>query len=231
MACGPASTDVDSLWGRPPIMSDKNQSLAVAVFVSGRGSNLKALLDAKASGRLDRTRFVLVFSDADSPPAFAHARAHGVPACHVSPKGFRSKKDYEKAVLDLLTEAGAEWIVLAGYMRIIGPTLLDAFPHRIINIHPSLLPAFPGLHAQRQALQSGVEVTGCTVHFVDSGTDTGPIILQRRVACRPDDTEETLAARILDHEHQALPDVLEWISQGRVRLEGRKVHIEGESSL
>ncbi|MBI3737104.1 phosphoribosylglycinamide formyltransferase [Candidatus Sumerlaeota bacterium] len=207
------------------VLSQSQSELRVAVLVSGRGSNLKALIEAKAAGKLARVRFAAVFSDVENPPAFDHAAKHGVPTLHLNPKKFASKKDYETAAVALLRGAGAEWIVLAGYMRIVGPTLLDAFPNRVINIHPALLPSFPGLHAQKQAVDYGVKLSGCTVHFVDSGMDTGPIILQKTVPCYADDTEETLAARILEQEHKALPEALELISQGVVRVEGRKVII------
>lgn len=206
-------------------MAPPNSPLHVAVFVSGRGSNLKALLEAKAAGRLKRVEFALVFSDRDAPPAFEHARAHGVEVCHHAPRAFATKLDYEAAVLEELQRRGVEFIVLAGYMRIVGPTLLEAFSEKMINIHPSLLPAFPGLHAQRQAVEYGVKVSGCTVHFVDGGVDSGPVILQRTVEARADDSEETLSARILEQEHRALPDALEWISEGRVRVDGRRVFV------
>lgn len=206
-------------------MSANPQPINVAVFVSGRGSNLKALLDAKAAGRLPRVNFALVFSDKEHPPAFDHARAHGITARSLRPKSFGSKQEYEAAAVALMREAGVDWIVLAGYMRLVGPTLLEAFPMRIVNIHPALLPSFPGLHAQRQAIDCGVKISGCTVHFVDAGMDTGPIIMQRAVECRAEDTEETLSARILAEEHKAFPDALELISEGRVRVDGRIVKI------
>lgn len=209
------------------------EHINVAVFVSGRGSNLKALLDAKAAGRLARVRFAAVFSDVENPPAFGHARAHGVPVLHISPKifGKGNKADYERAVLDVLAPMKIDYLVLAGYMRIVGATLLDAFPNRIVNIHPSLLPAFPGLHAQRQAVEHGVKLSGCTVHFVDSGVDSGPIILQRAVPVYANDDEASLSARILEQEHQALPLALEWISEGRILVRNRHVLVEGESRL
>lgn len=199
------------------------ETLQVGVFVSGRGSNLKALLEAKAAGGLDQVRFALVFSDKDSPLAFDHAHAHEVGVYHVNPKAFKKKADYEAAVLEKLEGAGVNFIVLAGYMRIVGPTLLEAYEGRMINIHPSLLPAFPGLHAQKQALDNGAKESGCTVHFVDAGVDSGPIILQRAVPCLPDDSEDTLSARILKQEHQALPEALRLISEGLVTTEGRTV--------
>jgi phosphoribosylglycinamide formyltransferase 1 len=210
---------------RPPMTPDSSR-LRTAVFVSGRGSNLQALLEARAGGRLTRVEFVLVFSDADAPKAFDHARAHGVDVFHLSPRAFDSKGEYEAAVLEELRRREIDFIVLAGYMRIVGPTLLGAYEHRMINIHPSLLPAFAGLHAQAQALEYGVKVSGCTVHFVDGGMDSGPVILQRAVEVRPDDTEASLSARILAEEHRALPQALEWISEGRVRVEGRRVCVD-----
>lgn len=206
-------------------MTPRPSPLRTAVFASGRGSNLKALLDARAAGRLGNVEFTLVFSDEEAPPAFDHARAQGIEVFHRSPRAFDSKRDFEESVLEKLRQREVEFIVLAGYMRIVGPTLLEAFAHRMINIHPSLLPAFPGLHAQRQAVDYGVKVSGCTVHFVDSGMDSGPVILQRTVEVLAGDTEDTLSARILREEHQALPDALELIAEGRVRVEGRIVHI------
>lgn len=200
--------------------------LRVAVFASGRGSNLKALLEAKAAGRLARVEFVVVFSDFENPGAFAHALEHDVSILHINPKAYKTKREFEESVAKRLKDHGVNFIVLAGYMRIVGAALLEAFAHRIINIHPSLLPSFPGLHAQKQAADYGVKVSGCTVHFVDSGMDTGPIILQRTVECFDNDTEETLGARILKEEHKALPDALELVSEGRVRIEGRKVSIQ-----
>lgn len=205
--------------------SNPDERLRVAVFASGRGSNLKALLEAKAAGRLTRVDFALVFSDFESPGAFAHALGHDISVLHVNPKAFRSKREFEEAIIKRLKSDGVNFIVLAGYMRIVGTALLEAFPQRIINIHPSLLPSFPGLHAQKQAVEYGVKVSGCTVHFVDSGMDTGPIILQRSVECFADDTEESLGERILKEEHQALPDALELVSEKRIRMEGRKVFV------
>ncbi len=199
------------------------QLMNIAVFVSGRGSNLKALLDAKASGGLAQVHFAVVFSDVARPPAFKHAEAHGVPTLHLLPKMFPTKADYEHAVIEAVQKMGAGWIVLAGYMRIVGKALLEAFPNRIINIHPSLLPAFPGLHAQKQAVDHGVKVSGCTVHFVDEGMDTGPIILQKTVPCFGDDTEDSLSARILEQEHLALPEALALLSRQKMEIVGRKV--------
>jgi phosphoribosylglycinamide formyltransferase-1 len=206
-------------------MPDSTPPLSVAVFVSGRGSNLKALLDAHAAGRLPRVRFVAVFSDVADPPAFQHAAARGAPTFHRSPSAHPNKRIYEADVLRDLRSVGADFIVLAGYMRIVGPTLLDAFPGRIVNVHPSLLPAFPGLDAQKQAIECGAKVSGCTVHFVDAGVDTGPIIVQRALEVEVGETADSLAARILALEHEALPEALRLISEGRVEVEGRRVRI------
>lgn len=204
------------------------KKMRVAVFVSGRGSNLRALLDAQAGGRLSRVEFVLVFADKIDPLAFNHAREFGIDTASLKPKAFGSKSEYESALLELLKAADVEFIVLAGYMRIVGETLLGAYPNRMINIHPSLLPAFPGLESQRQALEYGAKVSGCTVHFVDSGVDSGPIILQETVAVLPDDDDSALSARILAEEHRALPEVLEAISEQRVEVEGRRVTIRAK---
>ena len=207
-------------------MSEKK--LRVAVFVSGRGSNLRALLDAQASGRLKGAEFVLVFSDKSDPAAFDHAREFGITTASLVPKTFTSKADYEAALLKILKSANVEFLVLAAYMRLVGKTLLGAYPARIINIHPSLLPSFPGLDAQKQALEYGVKVSGCTVHFVDSGVDSGPIIVQKSVEVLAEDDEATLSARILEQEHVALPEAVEAISEGRVQVTGRCVTV-GES--
>lgn len=203
--------------------------MRVAVFVSGRGSNLQALLEAKKQGRLKKVEFVLVLSDNPSARALDIAREYGVETAVVDPKPFKKNREaYDKAVLDILIEKKVEFIALAGFMRILSRVLLEAYPNKIINIHPALLPSFPGLHAQKQAVDYGVKVSGCTVHFVDSGVDTGPIILQAVVPVLDDDDEDTLAERILRFEHQIYPRALELISEGKVRLQGRRVFIEDD---
>ncbi len=196
----------------------------LAVIGSGRGSNFQSLLDAVRAGRLD-ARIVCVLSDNADAYILDRARAAGVPAFAVDCAPFRTKLEGagEHRVLELLRAHGADTIALAGFMRIVKPGLLRAYPGRIVNIHPSLLPAFPGLLAWKQALDYGAKVAGCTVHFVDEGMDTGPIIIQRAVPVLDDDTPETLHARIQVEEHIAYPLALQWLADGRLRIEGRRV--------
>jgi phosphoribosylglycinamide formyltransferase 1 len=197
--------------------------MRLAVFASGRGSNFEALLEASRAGRLPQAEFAALVSDKPDAKALDVAREHGVEAIHVSPKSFENRDAYEQEVLRRLRELRVEGVCLAGYMRLVGKTILQAFPNRILNIHPALLPAFPGTHAHRDALAYGVKVSGCTVHFVDEGMDTGAIILQRAVEVLDDDTEETLAARILVQEHQAYPEAVDLFTRGVLRVEGRRV--------
>lgn len=192
-----------------------------AVFISGRGTNLSALLDAYQQDRL-RAKPVLVISNRAQAPGLDTARSHGVRAETVS---WKDAAEGERRALDLLNEMGADFIVLAGFMRVVSPRLIDAFPHRIINIHPSLLPSFPGLHAQEQAVEYGVRISGCTTHFVNAGVDTGPVILQRSVAVNSDDTEDTLSARILVEEHRLIVETVNLLAEDRLTVEGRKVKI------
>ncbi len=198
----------------------------VAVFASGSGSNFQAIVDAVAAGKLDVSVELLV---CDKPQAKVVERAEraGVPAFVFRPKDYASREEYEADILRRLEENRIDLIVLAGYMRLITEVLLVPYEGRIINIHPSLLPSFPGKSGIADALGYGVKVTGVTVHFVDGGMDTGPIITQAAVPVHDDDTEETLAARIHRVEHALLPEVIGWIREGRIRLNGRKVRIEG----
>ena len=199
----------------------------LAVFASGRGSNLEALLKAKDEGRLRNVNFRLVFSDNPEARAINIARQHGIDTAVIEPKPFKKNREaYDTAILQVLQEHSIELICLAGYMRIVSKILLDAYQNRIINIHPALLPSFPGLHGQKQALDYGVKVSGCTVHFVDSGVDTGPIILQAVVPVLDTDDEDTLSERILHYEHQMYPRALEIVSEGKARIVGRKVYID-----
>jgi len=197
--------------------------MRLAVFASGRGSNFRALLEASRAGRLPQAEFVVLVSDKPDAKALDIAREYGVKALHVSPKNFESRDAYEQEILRCLRELKVEGICLAGYMRLVGKTILRAFPNRILNIHPALLPSFPGTHGHRDTLAYGVKVSGCTVHFVDEGVDTGPIIVQRSVEVLDDDTEETLAARILIQEHQAYPEAVDLLTRGLLDVEGRKV--------
>lgn len=192
--------------------------IALGVLVSGSGTNLQAILGAIRARTLD-ARVAVVVSNVAEATALDRARSAGAPAVVVDHKRFADRTAFDAAVVQQLREHGVELVVLAGFMRLLTPVLLDAFPMRIVNVHPALLPAFPGIHGARQALAYGVRVAGCTVHFVDRGTDTGPIIAQAAVPVLEDDDEAALAARILEKEHELLPRVLQWMAEGRVSVE------------
>jgi phosphoribosylglycinamide formyltransferase-1 len=192
--------------------------IVLGVLVSGRGTNLQAILHAVRDGELD-ARVAVVVSNVPGAAALERARAAGIECVVVDHRAFEDRGAFDAAVVEVLRARGVELVVLAGFMRLVTPVLLDAYPMRIVNVHPALLPAFPGVHAQRQALAYGVRVTGCTVHFVDRGTDTGPIIAQATVPVHEDDDEATLTARILVQEHQLLSRVLQWVAAGRVTVE------------
>ena len=191
--------------------------LVLGVLVSGSGTNLQAVIDAVARGRLD-AKIAVVLSNIASAKGLDRAKAANIPTMVLDHKSFANREGFDAAVVEALRAYGVTCVVLAGFMRIITPVLLDAFPKRVVNIHPSLLPAFPGVHAQAQAFRYGVRVTGCTVHFVDSGVDTGAIIAQSEVRVLDTDTEESLQARILEKEHALLPTVLQWIAEDRVEV-------------
>ena len=192
--------------------------IVLGVLVSGSGTNLQAILHAVRDGELD-ARVAVVVSNVPGAAALERAKAAGIEGVVVDHKGFEDRAAFDAAVVEVLRARGVELVVLAGFMRLVTPVLLDAYPMRIVNVHPALLPAFPGVRAQRQALAYGVRVTGCTVHFVDGGTDTGPIIAQATVPVHDDDDEATLTARILVQEHQLLSRVLQWMAEGRVTVE------------
>ncbi|MCL5289684.1 MAG: phosphoribosylglycinamide formyltransferase [Bacillota bacterium] len=196
--------------------------LRVGVLASGRGSNLQAIMDSCSLGAIP-AEVAVVISDKAGAYALERAGFAGIPAHFVDLKTFESKGDYERVVVKILQEHRVQLVCLAGYMRLVGEHLLKAYPNKIMNIHPALLPAFPGLHGQRDALAYGVKISGCTVHFVDEGMDTGPIILQAAVPVLDDDTEETLAARILEQEHRLYPEAVKLFAQGRLQVMGRKV--------
>ena len=202
------------------------EPLRVGVLASGRGSNFEALLEAAEAGRLPAVMAVLI-SDRGAAPALAIARAHGVEALFLDPKQYPSREAHEKAMIAALEERRVGLMCHAGYMRILTATYIGHFRDRALNIHPSLLPAFPGLHAQRQALEHGVKVAGATVHFADDGVDTGPIVLQAAVPVLEGDTEETLSRRILAEEHRIYPEAVRLFAEGRLTIEGRRVHIRG----
>jgi len=198
----------------------------LGVLVSGGGSNMQAIIDSIDSGRLDAAVKVVI---SDNPDAYAleRAKSHGIPSVVLHKKGFTSREEFDRAVVHELNEHGVELVVLAGFMRIISSVLLDAFPMRILNIHPSLLPAFPGLGVQQKAIEHGVKFSGCTVHFVDGGLDSGPIIIQAVVPVLDDDTPGELAKRILAHEHRIYPEAIRLYSEGRLKIIGRRVFVDG----
>jgi len=196
----------------------------IAVLVSGRGSNLQAIIDSIENGYL-KARISVVISDIGDAFALERAKKYRINAVHIDPKIFGSKDSYEEEVMRILNNHNAELVLLAGYMKILGKTLLTAYKNRILNIHPALLPAFPGLHAQEQAFEYGVKVAGCTVHFVDEELDGGPIILQKCVEVKDNDTAQTLAERILEQEHKIYPEAVKLFVENKLRLEGRKVKI------
>lgn len=202
-----------------------SQPCVLAVLVSGNGSNLQAIIDRIESGELN-ARIACVISN--NPAAFAlkRAKTHSIPAIVHESSGFKGRTEYDAALVSILQGYGVELVVLAGFMRILSDIMVNAFPNAIMNIHPALLPAFPGLHAQQQALDYGVKFSGCTVHFVDSGTDTGPIILQAVVPVLQDDTEEILSARIQVEEHRTFPEAVKLFIEGRISVEGRLVRIQ-----
>jgi phosphoribosylglycinamide formyltransferase-1 len=193
----------------------------LGVLISGRGSNLQSIIDAIAARRLDATIAVVVSNRAGAA-GLQRARDAGIEALHLDPRQYPDRDAYDRALAELLRARGVELVCLAGFMRLVGRPLLDAFPNRILNIHPSLLPAFPGLDAQRQALDHGVRVTGATVHLVDAGLDAGPIVLQAAVAVHEDDTVETLAARVLEQEHRLYPEAIGLVLDGRGSVFGRR---------
>lgn len=194
----------------------------LAVLISGRGSNLQSIIDAIAAGALDATIAVVVSNRADAP-GLMRARAAGIEALYQAPRDYPDRDAYDRAIVEVLRSRGVDLVCLAGYMRVVGPSLLHAFPNRILNIHPSLLPAFPGLHAQRQALEYGVRVSGATVHFVSAELDAGPIVMQAAVPVRDDDTVETLSERILVEEHRIYPEAIRLVLDGGLTVERERI--------
>jgi len=193
----------------------------IAVLISGRGSNLQSILDATANGRLHAT-VALVISNRPGAPGRLRAREAGTEAVCVEPRGYSDRDAYDRAIVTLLRSHAIDLVCLAGFMRLVGPSLLDAFPNRILNVHPSLLPSFPGLDAQRQALSHGVRITGATVHLVTGELDGGPIVCQAAVPVLGDDTVDTLSARILVEEHRIYPEAIACVLEGGWTIEGRR---------
>lgn len=199
----------------------------ISVLLSGRGSNFEALADSVASGRLPNAEIALVLSNREDAPGIERARARGIESCVIPSKGLE-REAYDKQVVAALREKKVDLVCLAGFMRLLSSYFVAAFPKRILNIHPSLLPAFPGLEAQRQALEHGVKFSGCTVHFVDEHLDAGPIVLQAVVPIEDSDTAATLSERILAEEHRIYPQAVRIVLGGHYRIDGRRVLITPE---
>ncbi|MGB4599374.1 MAG: phosphoribosylglycinamide formyltransferase [Trichlorobacter sp.] len=202
-----------------------DQTVAIGVLVSGNGSNFQAIVDALENGRITDGRIACLISNKADAYALERARKHNIPAIVLDHKGYPNRTAYDQALVALLKEHGVQLVVLAGFMRLLSPLMVEAFPHAIMNIHPALLPAFPGLDAQQQALEYGVRYSGCTVHFVDIGTDTGPVILQAVVPILAGDTVESLSQRIHGEEYRIYPEAVRLFCANRLRVEGRRVHI------
>jgi len=200
--------------------------LNLGILASGRGSNFQAIIDEIETGTL-RAAIKLLIVDNAGAYAVERAKKHSIDYLFIDPKASLSRADYFSALVLELEKREVELVALAGFMRLVGKPLIDAFPNRIMNIHPALLPAFPGLHGQKQAAEYGVRISGCTVHFVDEGVDTGPVIIQAAVPVSPDDTEDTLSSRILKLEHKLYPEALWLYAEGRLRVEGKAVRIAG----
>ncbi len=192
----------------------RNPRSRLAILLSGRGSNFEAIADAVEAGRIPNAEIVAVISDVPGAVGLERARRRGLPAEAVDRAGYPGKREHEAAVLERLAAARPDLVCLAGYMRLLSPDFVARWRGRLLNIHPALLPKYPGLHVQRRALEAGERESGCTVHFVDEGTDTGPIVLQRRVPVLPGDTEELLSARILEQEHLAYPEAIAKVLAG-----------------
>jgi phosphoribosylglycinamide formyltransferase 1 len=202
----------------------------IAVFISGSGSNLQSIIDNVEAGRV-KAKIALVLSN--DPEAFGleRARKHGIPTAVVNHKDYKTRHDFEEAVISVLNKLPIDLICLAGFMRVLTPDFLKRYPKKIINIHPALLPSFAGSHGQRDAHEYGVKFSGCTIHFVDDGVDTGPIIMQAIVPVLPNDDVKDLQQRILVQEHKIYPQVIQYFAEGRIRVEGRKVTVIDAASV
>jgi len=204
-----------------------SRKVPIGVLLSGGGTNLQAIIDAIEQDRLDADIRTVV-SNRENAYGLTRARNHNIPTTVIDHRGHASREAYDQVLVEHLQRQGVELVVLAGFMRLLSPFFVQSFPDRIMNIHPALSPSFAGLHGQRQAVEYGVRFAGCTVHFVTEGCDEGPVIIQAVVPVRPDDTEETLAQRILVQEHRIYPHAIQLYSEGRLAIEGRKVRVTGE---
>lgn len=199
--------------------------VSIAVLVSGNGSNFQAIVDAIESGRIKNARIACLISNKADAFALERAEKHAITTFVLDHKAYANRQAYDSALVELLQQQGVQLVILAGFMRLLSPVMIDAFPNAIMNIHPALLPSFPGLDAQQQAFDYGARYTGCTVHFVDKGTDTGPIILQAVVPILDGDTIDTLTQRIHGEEHRTYVEAVRLFCEGRLHVEGRKVRI------
>jgi phosphoribosylglycinamide formyltransferase-1 len=206
------------------------QKIDIGVLVSGSGSNLQSIIDHIEDGTLDAEIRVVL---SNNPEAYAleRCRKHRISATVVDHRQFSSREEFDRRVIEILKTYGVDLVVMAGFMRILSPEFFRAFPRKILNIHPALLPAFPGTHVQQKAVEYGVKFSGCTVHFADEGVDTGPIIIQAVVPVREEDTADDLAARILKEEHRIYPQAIQYYAEGRIEIEGRKVRIRSDRRM
>jgi phosphoribosylglycinamide formyltransferase 1 len=207
----------------------ENPTVKLGVLISGTGSNLQAIIDAILRGGL-KAEIRLVISNRPDAQGLERARRHGIETAVIEHRKFPSREDFDRAVLAALRARSVELVALAGFMRLLSPVILDAFPGRVMNIHNSLLPSFPGIHGPKDAIEYGVKIAGCTVFFVTPGVDVGPVIVQAAVPVMPGDDEQLLAARILQQEHRIFPHAISLFQQGRLEIRGRQVIIKGDSS-
>ena len=198
------------------------QKIRLGVLASGRGTNLQSIIDAAETKIIDVT-VTVVISDKEKAQALERAHRHNIKGIFLDPMPYKTREDYDKKIVEALNQYDVTLVVLSGYMRIVTSRLIEPYRNRMINIHPSLLPSFPGLRAQREALKWGVKISGCTVHFVDESLDQGPIIIQAAVPVYSDDTEDSLSSRILEQEHRILPQAIQYIAEGRLEVVGRQV--------
>ena len=199
--------------------------LKLGILISGNGSNLQSIIDHIEKGSLKAIIKIVISNNPDSY-GITRAKKHRIPVVVIKNGDFKNKEEFDLELIKILKNNSVALVILAGFMRILTPVFLKTFPHKIMNIHPALLPSFPGIHGQKQALEYGVKISGCTVHFVDEGVDTGPIIIQSAVQVFDDDTEKTLAARILKEEHRIYPQAIQLFADSKIEIKGRKVHIK-----
>lgn len=207
--------------------SSISEMLTIGVLASGRGSNFQSIIDNIESGFIN-AKIALLITDKPDAYALERAKNHKIESLVILPKDFPDKDSFYSRIADDLEKMGVDLVILAGFMRVVGKPLIERYPNRIMNIHPALLPSFPGLHGHKDAIDYGVKISGCTVHFVDEGVDTGPIIIQAAVPAYEDDTEETLSDRILKQEHRVFPLAIKLYAEGKVVVKGRKVYVEAD---